>query len=165
MCTLRDFAKFAELLLYKGEYKGEQILSRWFMEKATSKQISNICDNHFTLRHEQGKLTYENTRGVKTITFGYNSLLEGTFPETSFYDKQVETPANRELNSMNDLSWTEEKKILLRNYIVDTNFGSRFMTFGFKGKEVGVMMNQRGEFFLRDYAGFAGWVAKKTDQA
>ena len=110
----------------------------------------------FDFAGEQGKLTYENTRGVKQIKFGCNALLEGTFPETSFYDKQVETPANRELNSMSDLSWTEEKKILLRTYITDVNLGSCFMTFGFKGEEVGVMMNQRGEFFLRDYAGFAG---------
>ena len=117
----------------------------------------------FEFEGETGKLTYENRRGVKQIKFGCNSLLQGRFPETNFYDKQVETPANRELDSMSDLSWTEEKKILLRNYIVDTNFGSCFMTFGFKGDEVGVMMNQRGEFFFRDYAGFAGGVAIKTD--
>ena len=110
----------------------------------------------FDFEGETGKLTYENTRGVKTIAFGCNSLLEGTFPETHFYDKQVETPSNRELDCMSDLSWTEEKKILLRTYITDVNFGSCFITFGFKGEEVGVMMNQRGEFFLRDYAGFAG---------
>ena len=54
VCTLRDFAKFAELLLNKGEYKGEQILPRWYVEKATSKQISNIRDNHCTMCHEQG---------------------------------------------------------------------------------------------------------------
>ena len=288
VCTLRDFAKFGELLLNMGEYKGEQLIPRWYMEKATRKQISNIKENHFTIRHEQGygyqiwitkhgfamlgmgsqmafcfpekeflfvcqgdtqcgndtegdyiyeqlvhevyeylqdetlpvgleydtlqnelkelklnvdygkahmsfekeidgvryaleenpmgwkwfqfdfegetgKLTYENTRGVKQINFGCNSLLEGTFPETSFYDKQVETPSNRELDCMSDLSWTEEKKILLRTYITDVNFGSCFITFGFKGEEVGVMMNQRGEFFLRDYAGFAGGVVIKNE--
>ena len=62
----------------------------------------------FNFEGETGKLIYENRRGVKQIKFGCNSLLQGTFPETSFYDKQVETPANRELNSMSDLSWTEE---------------------------------------------------------
>ena len=54
ICTLRDFAKFAELLLYKGECKGEQLLPKWYMEKATSKQISNIRDNHFTMQRTQG---------------------------------------------------------------------------------------------------------------
>ena len=40
--TLRDFAKVAELLLRKGEYEGEQLLPRDYMEKMTSKQICNI---------------------------------------------------------------------------------------------------------------------------
>ena len=281
VCTLRDFAKFAELLLNMGEYKGEQLLPRWYMEKATSKQISNIRENHYTIRHEQGygyqiwitkhgfamlgmgsqmalcfpeknflfvcqgdtqcgndtesdyiyeqlvhevyeylqdgampvgkaydtlqnelkelklnvdygeahmpfekeingvkyaleenpmgwkwfqfdfegekgKLTYENKRGVKAIRFGCNSFVEGTFPEMHYYDKQVDTPSNREFDCMADLSWTEEKKVLLRVYVVDSSLGNCFMTFGFKGKEVGVMMNKRAEFFMDDYVGFAG---------
>lgn len=281
VCTLRDFAKFAELLLNKGEYKGEQILPRWYMEKATSKQISNIRDNHYTMRHEQGYgyqiwitkqgfalcgmgsqfafcfpdknflfvcqgdtqcdgdtegdyiyeqlvheiyenmtdeqlqvdsdyerlkskvenlelnvdygeshtefekeingayydleennlgwkwfkfdfngtdgvLTYENTRGVKKIDFGCNLLKKGNFPETHYYDTQVGVPANRELDCLADLSWTEEKKILLRVYITDTNFGSCFMTFGFKNDQVGIMLNKRAEFFMEGYQGYAG---------
>lgn len=281
VCTLRDFAKFAELLLNKGEYKGEQILPRWYIEKATSKQISNIRDNHFTIRHEQGYgyqiwitkqgfamlgmgsqmafcfpgknflfvcqgdtqcegdtegdyiyeqlvhevyekmideqlssnseyeklqetinnlelnldygkphtefekdingayydleennlgwkwfkfdfngndgvLTYENARGVKKIDFGCNSLKKGTFPETHYYDVQVGVPANREFDCLADLSWIEEKKILLRVYITDTNFGSCFMTFGFKKDQVGIMLNKRAEFFMEDYIGYAG---------
>lgn len=282
VCTLRDFAKFAELLLNKGEYKGEQILPRWFLEKATSKQISNIRDNHFTIRHEygygyqiwitkqgfamlgmgsqfafcfpdrnflfvcngdtqcgsgdtegdyiyeqlvhevydkmadkelaesedynklkeklsnlelnvgygmphsdfekeidgvyydleenslgwkwfkfdfnknNGTFVYENKRGVKKIFFGLNSLQKGTFPETHYYDRQVGVPANREFDCLADLSWTESKKILLRVYVTDTNFGSCFMTFGFKNDEVGLMLNRRAEFFMDDYSGYAG---------
>ena len=282
VCTLRDFAKFAFLLLNKGEYKGEQILPRWYMERATSKQISNILDNHYTMRrvygygyqiwitkqgfalcgmgsqfafcfpdknflfvcqadtqcgsgdtegdyiyeqlvHEiyekmsdkqlqvdsdyeelkkvvenlelnvdygephtefekeingiyynleennlgwkwfkfdfngdEGTLNYENARGVKKIEFGCNRLKKGTFPETHYYDRQVSVPANREFDCLADLSWTEEKKILLRVYITDTNFGSCFMTFGFKNEEVGIMLNRRAEFYMEDYQGFAG---------
>ena len=281
VCTLRDFAKFGELLLNMGEYKGEQLLPRWYIEKATSKQISNIEQNHFStrttqgygyqiwitrhgfalygmgsefifafpeknfmfacqgdtqcdgdaegdyiyeqlvheiyeylqdeslpvgeanenlrrelkelslnvdygeahmpfekeidgvkyelednpmswkwfqfnFRGEQGTLTYENSRGIKQIKFGCNSLLQGTFPETHYYDKRVDMPSNRELACMADLSWTEEKKILLRIYIVDSSLGNCFMTFGFKENEVGVMMNKRAEFFMDDYIGFAG---------
>ena len=144
-------------------------MGRWF-EKEIDGVRYELEENpmgwkwfQFDFEGETGKLTYENTRGVKTIAFGCNSLLEGTFPETHFYDKQVETPSNRELDCMSDLSWTEEKKILLRTYITDVNFGSCFITFGFKGEEVGVMMNQRGEFFLRDYAGFAGGVVIKNE--
>ena len=54
VCTLRDFAKFAELILYKGEYKGEQLLPRDYMEKMTSKQISNIQGNAYTTLSTQG---------------------------------------------------------------------------------------------------------------
>ena len=71
----------------------------------------------------------------------------------------MDVPSNRELACMADLSWTEEKKILLRVYIVDSSLGNCFMTFGFKGNEVGIMMNKRAEFFMDDYMGFAGGVA------
>ena len=277
--TLRDFAKVAELLLNKGEYKGEQLLPRDYMEKATSKQIDNIEGNaysmfvtkgygyqiwitehgyamngmgsqfafcfpeknmlfvcqgdtqgapvgdyiyeqfaheiyeyvqdealqggkayeklqtelselalnvdygeahmpfekevdgikyyleenrmgwkwfQFNFEGDEGVLTYENERGVKRINFGCNALRKGTFPETHYYGEQVDVPANRELNCLADLAWTEAKKILLRIYIVDNSFGNCFITFGFKGDEVGVMMHKTAEFFLNEYVGFAG---------
>ena len=279
ICTLRDFAKVAELLLHKGEYEGEQLLPRDYMEKATSKQICNIESNaystfvtkgygyqtwitshgfamngmgsqfafcfpekdmifvcqgdtqgapvgdyiyeqfvhevyervqdeplpvgraynrlqaevenlalnvdygvahmpfekeidgeeyvleenpmgwkrfRFDFTGETGTLTYENARGEKCIHFGCNALLKGTFPETHYYGDQVDVPANRELNCLADCSWTEEKKVLLRVYIIDNSFGNCFMTFGFKGNEVGVMMHKTAEFFLQEYVGFAG---------
>ena len=40
---------------------------------------------------------------------------------------------------------------------------SGIMTFGFKGNEVGVMMNKRAEFFMDDYVGFAGGVVIKNE--
>ncbi len=281
VCTLRDFAKFAELLLYKGEYKGEQLLPRWYLERATSKQISNIFENRYSMRHECGygyqiwitkqgfamlgmgsqmafcfpekdflfvcqgdtqcnsdaegdyiyehvvhelydalrdeslpvgreyaalkaelnslslhvdygekdskfsneiygakyylaenpmgwkwfrfdfeggryEITYENERGEKSIPFGMNEFVKGVFPENHYYDKQVGRPADRALDCMASASWTEERKLLLRIYIVDSSLGNCFMTFGFKGEEVGVMMYKRAEFFLDDYCGFAG---------
>lgn len=110
----------------------------------------------FDFNGNDGTLTYENSRGVKKIDFGCNSLKKGTFPETHYYDVQVGVPANRELDCLADLSWIEEKKILLRVYITDTNFGSCFITFGFKNDEVGLMLNKRAEFFMEGYQGYAG---------
>ncbi len=280
VCTLRDYAKFAELLMHKGEYKGEQLLPRDYVERATSKQIylltenvyvpsrdgygyqvwiskrgfslkgmgtqlaycfpdkdfmfvcqgdtqcgfdvtdkeiSSFVDRHFydalqdgpiacddstealkaklenltinadfgeahvpfeqelngvkyvleengmgwkwfrfDFAGDEGTLTYENRRGVKKIPFGLGKYVQGTFPETDYYDVQVDLPSNRELNAMFSANWVEEKKILVRNYIVDTNLGNCFMTFGFKGDEVGLAFNKRAEFFMDDYAGFAG---------
>ena len=39
MCTSRDLAAFANLVMHKGEYGGKQLLPREFCEAATSKQI------------------------------------------------------------------------------------------------------------------------------
>ncbi len=286
VCTLRDFAKVGELLLHKGEYKGEQLLPREYMERATSKQISNLFENdysegpsagygyqvwinevgysmygmggqfafcfpdkdflfvcngdtqctmdkmksylyeavrailydnlqegaietdgkayallqekldtlelckdfgeahssfekeldgvcyrleensmgwkwfRFDFSGDRATLTYENNRGIKKISFGLGEFVQGTFPETHYYDKQVDVPANRELDALFIANWIEEKKLLLRNYIVDTNFGNCFMTFGFKGNEAGLMFHKRAEFFMEDYAGFAGGFAE-----
>ncbi|MBQ7916392.1 MAG: serine hydrolase [Firmicutes bacterium] len=41
LCTLRDMAKFAQLCLHMGEYEGKQLVSKEYMQEATSKQIEN----------------------------------------------------------------------------------------------------------------------------
>ena len=41
MCTTQDFAKFALLCLNMGEWKGKRLISREFMEAATTRQIDN----------------------------------------------------------------------------------------------------------------------------
>ena len=284
--TLRDYAKVGELLMHKGEYKGEQLLPREYMERATSKQISNLYENDYSLRStcgygyqvwitdhgfsmygmgtqyvfcfpdkdfmfvcqgdtqcnsdrcgdfvymwardvyeelsdaplqedkegyqalqdklsslqlatmgeahsafekevsgatyelqengmgwkwfrfdfegDEGTLTYENPRGVKKIAFALGGYKEGTFPETNFYGEQVDTPSNREFQCMASAGWTEETKLLLRVYITDSSLGHCFMTFGFKGKEVGLSLFKRAEFFMDGYQGFAGgWRTEK----
>lgn len=283
VCTLRDFAIIGELVLNKGNFNGEQLIPLEYMEKATSKQISNITNNSFigvknggygyqiwitdsgyallgmgselafcfpeknfmfvcqgdtqsdndtcqnyayenvkyllydnldkgdcdddsyeklqrklqTLTvdtkwgeersenektingktyelkdnplgwkwfrldfgDEYGKITYENKRGVKEVKFGYEKLIKGTFPETGYYDRQVDTPSNRELDSLVGAGWISKNQLLLRIYIIDTNFGNCFITFGFKGENnerVGILASKRAEFFMDDYAGYAG---------
>ena len=294
MCTMRDFAKFAELIMNGGNYLGEQLLPKNFVEQATKKQICNLVENNYSLRKEgygyqiwihkegfmlygmgsqlaicfpdkqlmfvcngdtqcnedsstdtilfqvreklykntsntplpkncvaynqlknkldnldfnsgfgeisspmeekingatyllkenpmginwfrfdftpcaQGKrgfLTYQNPRGVKKIVFGMEHMVMGTFPETHYYDVKVDTPSNRELNCLCSASWVQQDKILLRVFITDTCFGSCFMTFGFKGDEVGVFFSKRAEFFMdnNEYQGYAGGVLKKED--
>lgn len=43
----------------------------------------------------------------------------------------------------------------IRTYFIDVNLGSCFMTFGFKGDDVGVFLSTRAEFFMIDYHGYA----------
>lgn len=282
--TMRDFAKIGELVLHKGKYNGEQLIPQEYMEKATSKQISNIlvgdfsslrtygygyqiwinekgyslqglagqyvfcfpdkdfmfvCNGdiassvgdylyesvcnvlyeniqqdalptnekaynrlqdklnnlefikgfgekhsdfekevsgvtyelekndmgwkwlRFDFQGETGTLTYENAGGVKSIPFGCGEFVEATFPETHYYDRTIGVPADRGLQARFIAEWTEEKKVLLRAYIIDTNFANLFMTFGFKGDEVGCMFWTRAEMCLEKYTGFAGGRVKK----
>ena len=285
VATLRDFAKFGEFILNKGLVNGKQLISREYMEKATSKQICNLYENNYSIRTttgygsqiwitdegyslygmgsqyvfcfpkknfmfvcqgdtqcsadsagdiiydavkrllyeniqdkalpsneaaskelserlaslelnaefgdkhsdfekvingqvyrleanpmswkwfkfdfdgDNGVLTYENPRGVKQIKFSFGSYTVGTFPETHYYDKRVDTPAGRELDCMMSAGWTEHKKLLLRVYITDINIGNCFMNFAFKGEqgeEVGLLFMKRAEFFMDGYQGFAG---------
>lgn len=281
VCTLRDFASIGELVMHKGNFNGEQLIPLDYMQKATSKQISNItnnvyhsgrsagygyqiwigecgydllgmgsqlvycfpdkdfmfvcqgdtqsendtCQNYiyenvkyllydnldkekdederqyqelqqkinslnvdikwgeahssmekfingkkydlkenhlgwkwckFDFFEGYGVLSYENRRGEKQIKFGYEKTIAGTFPEKDYYDVQVDTPANRELNSLTAGGWISDNQFLLRVYVIDTNFGNMFATFGFKNDEVGILASKRAEFFMDDYAGYAG---------
>jgi len=41
-----DIAKFGQLYLQKGQWNGKQLLPAWWVEQATSKQVSNGSDPH-----------------------------------------------------------------------------------------------------------------------
>ena len=43
-CTARDFLYVAQFAANRGQWRGEQLLSREYMEKATTKQVFNACD-------------------------------------------------------------------------------------------------------------------------
>ena len=280
--TLRDFAKMGEFLLHRGEVDGEQLIDRAYMEKLTSKQISNLYENFYSPRTTQGygyqtwitdtgwsmygmgsqfafcfpekdllfvcnsdtqypgdytgdilydavkhlvyeqlsdaplapdaaaadallakvnaleldavrgeahsalengvngvtytleenalgwkwfrleldgeggTLVYENARGVKRLPFGCNRFVRCTFPETHYSDKQVCTPANRELDCLCSASWTMPFTLLVRAYVIDTVFGNTHIQLSFKGDKVGIMATKCSEFFMDDYQGFAG---------
>ena len=46
LCTLRDLTRFALLCMNKGEWNGKQLISREYMEAATSCQIDNTVVQH-----------------------------------------------------------------------------------------------------------------------
>lgn len=46
--TLRDFAKFGELVLNRGLINGEQLIDRNYMELATSVRVFNAYENNYT---------------------------------------------------------------------------------------------------------------------
>ena len=109
----------------------------------------------FRFDFSEGTLSYENKRGLKTITFGMGALKKGKFPETHYYGNQCGTPADREFDCLAACEWMEAQALLLRIYITDTSFGQTIITFSFKGDEVGIYASKRAEFFLDDYQGVA----------
>lgn len=114
----------------------------------------------FDFNGDQGTITYENKRGEKQIKFGMGKFIKSTFPETHYYGVKRDEPSNREQDCEAVVEWVEDKKILLRVHIIDTNFGNTFGQFSFKGDEVTLIFNVRGEFFLEDYVGSASGVLK-----
>lgn len=102
-----------------------------------------------------GTLYYKNARGEKSVSFGLNSYKKGLFPEEEYYDMQVSAPSLRKFDYYACGEWIEEKKLLIRLYIADTNLGNLFITLSYKNDEVGILMNKRAEFFLDDYEGVA----------
>ena len=54
MCTTSDFAKFALLCLNKGKWNGKQLISREYMDAATSSQIDNGTRNGTELQFGYG---------------------------------------------------------------------------------------------------------------
>lgn len=106
-------------------------------------------------------IEYENSRGVKKIYFGKGNYVLGTFPETHYYDVQVDTPANRELDMYAIGSWLTERDLLIRAYVIDSSFGNLFIKLSFKGKDVGVSLTKIAEFFMDEYNGLAGGTAEE----
>ena len=115
----------------------------------------------FDFNGDQGTITYENKRGEKQIKFGIGKFVKSTFPETHYYDKKLGVPSNRESDCEAVVEWVEDKKILLRVHIIDTNFGNTFGQFSFKGNEVTLLFSVRAEFFLEDYVGLASGILQK----
>ena len=55
LCTTRDLARFALLCLNRGAYEGRQLVSRDYMQAATSRQIENAVDKcEFEMKHGYG---------------------------------------------------------------------------------------------------------------
>jgi len=67
----RDFAKVAQLILDKGEYEGEELLPREFMERATSKQI----DTRYEPTGYPGSYGYGYQIWIEPHGFGLHGML------------------------------------------------------------------------------------------
>ena len=83
VCTLRDFARVGVLLLNKGNVNGKQILSKEYIEMATSRQINNYVENNFTPRNAMGYGFQFWVTDEGFSMYGMGSQYMFCFPETN----------------------------------------------------------------------------------
>ena len=136
----------------------------------TYELLENTCGwRNFRLdfTEDEGTITYETDRGVKTIPFGLCEYKSIKFPETHYYDKRVKTPSNREFDGIACGAWNVNN-LLIKVFITDTNKGNLFINVGFTNdlKETVVMLNKSAEFFLDEYDGndFGGHIVGKLKE-
>ena len=114
------------------------------------------------LGEDEGELVYDTTRGLKTLRFGFGKFVVGTFPETHYFGDTIGTPSGKGYRYMAQAVWTEERKLVLRVYLIDMYFGNFTATFAFKGDEVALSMEKTAEWFLEEYQGFTAGKAESS---
>lgn len=83
ICTMRDFAKIGELILRRGEYRGEQLLPRDYMERATSP----LTDTQHDGGYSAARVGYGYQIWAERYGYGMHGLggqLVFCFPEKDF---------------------------------------------------------------------------------
>lgn len=107
---------------------------------------------------DEGILSYTNPRGDKKLYFGLGKYIECGFPETHYPGEKLGERCGRMYKSINCGAWVEEKKLVIRTYIIDDYIGNLTITLSYKNNEIGVSMRKNAQFFLDEYQGFAGGV-------
>ena len=60
-------------------------------------------------------------------------------------------------------AWVDPHTLNVLVYVTDHYLGTLKASFGFKGAQVGVLMTKVAEWFLNEYAGFAGGHLENDD--
>ena len=130
----------------------EQINGKEFELFNNPMQIQTV---RFEFNGDGGVMYYKTLRGDKQIPFGMASNVQFKFPEKHYYDRQINLPANRELNAFASAVWTAENNLLLRVYIADNSMGNLKANFTFDGEKIAVRMDKVAEWFMDEYQGTA----------
>ncbi len=104
---------------------------------------------------DEGVWCYTTPRGPKELRFGLGKYVITEFPETHYSGTRIRRPSGKPYRCMCTAAWTEEKKLVLRVYVIDSYFGNLAVTFGFKGDELGLFMCKYAEDFMNEYDGMA----------
>ena len=115
-------------------------------------QITSI---RFEFDGEEGAMYYDTLRGEKKMPFGMAKNVFFPFPEKHYYDRQINLPANRELNAFASAEWVDEKTLHIRTYILDNSLGNMHTYVTFNGDKIGIRMTKVAEWFMDEYEGEA----------
>lgn len=96
---------------------------------------------------------YDTVRGEKELRFGLGKYIITEFPETQYSGRRIRTSKNAPYRCMTNASWSEDKQLHLRVYVIDEYFGNMIAVFGFKGDEMGCIFTKYAEDFMDEYNG------------
>lgn len=139
---------------YENEYLGKTYT---FSENPL--QFENLCvdknnDGTYSLKYF--------VRGEsKEIIFNMGDYFIGTFPEKHYDGDCINMPINREYRAMSAGLWTEQRKLVIRTFIIDEYIGNMTIILSFKGDTVTVYITKTAEHFLDEYPGIAVGYLKK----
>ena len=84
LCTIHDMASFALLLLNKGEWGGKQLISREYVERATSRIVDNREGGHYSNYHRGYGYQIWRVCGGGFAFVGMGDQLTAVYPEKNF---------------------------------------------------------------------------------
>ena len=104
---------------------------------------------------DSGRFDYVNAQGKCSIAFGFGHNVEGLFPQTNYYGRQIGSCPGDKYRCFASAGWVEPHKLMLRVLLCDRYFGNFTAVFSFKENTVSVLMRKTAEWFLEEYDGFA----------
>ena len=116
-----------------------------------------ITEFSFTFSDDgrNGEFIYVNAQGEKSIPFGVNRNVFGSFPELGYSNEHGGARSDNGFKYKDAVSfaWLEEKKLMVFVQIIDKYFGLLSMIFAFRGEYVTASFTKVAEDFLNEYSG------------
>lgn len=121
-------------------------------------QITSV---RFEFNGDEGVMYYDTLRGKKKMPFGMAKNVFFKFPETHFYDTQINLPSGREHNAFASAEWLNESTLHIRTYIYDNCMGNMHTYVTFDGDKIAIKMTKVAEWFMDEYQGEAYGIIKQ----
>ncbi len=161
----KDLLDYSEkLILYhckgKNNSFSKEINGKTFVFDENTMGLKKLS---FAFSGDEGKLTYTNERGEKTLSFGFDKNIFAPFPESGYANMTAcKYEDDYYMASASSGTWTDDKKLYISTQIIDKYFGRLHMNFDFSEEgKVLVSMQKTAEDFLWQYQGEAEGVLEK----